>query len=65
MGLGLPEILLILVVVLILFGAGKLPNVMGQLGKGVKSFREGAAHDDDEPVKYKDVTPPSAPDTNV
>jgi sec-independent protein translocase protein TatA len=41
MGIGIPELLLILVVVLIVFGAGKLPGVMKDLGKGVKSFREG------------------------
>ena len=39
--MGMPELLLILVVVLIIFGAGKLPNVMKDLGKGVKSFRDG------------------------
>ena len=38
-GLGWGEILLILVVVLILFGAGKLPKVMGELGKGISSFK--------------------------
>ena len=39
-GLGIPEILVILVLVLILFGAGKLPQVMGDLGKGLKSFKD-------------------------
>jgi sec-independent protein translocase protein TatA len=38
-GLGFTEILVILVLVLILFGAGKLPEVMGDLGKGLKSFK--------------------------
>ncbi len=41
MGLGVWEIGLILLIVLILFGAGKLPKVMKDLGKGVKSFKEG------------------------
>lgn len=41
MGLGVWEIGLILVIVLIIFGAGKLPKVMKDLGKGVKSFKEG------------------------
>ncbi|MDZ5761437.1 twin-arginine translocase TatA/TatE family subunit [Lyticum sinuosum] len=35
------EMLVILLVVLILFGAGKLPQVMRDLGKGVRAFREG------------------------
>ncbi|SVD15732.1 uncharacterized protein METZ01_LOCUS368586 [marine metagenome] len=40
-GLGHWEILLILVIVLIVFGAGKLPKIAGELAKGIKSFREG------------------------
>jgi sec-independent protein translocase protein TatA len=38
--IGGPELLLVLAVVLIVFGAGKLPDVLGQLGKGVRSFRD-------------------------
>jgi sec-independent protein translocase protein TatA len=41
--LGGPEIVLILVIVLIVFGAGKLPEVLGQVGKGVRTFREEAS----------------------
>ena len=40
--LGGPELVFVLVIVLIVFGAGKLPDVLGQLGKGVKTFREEA-----------------------
>ncbi len=40
MNLGFWEILLILLAILILFGAGKLPNVMSQIGKGVRSLRK-------------------------
>lgn len=38
--LGGPELVFILVIVLIVFGAGRLPNVIGQLGHGVRKFRE-------------------------
>ena len=41
---GMPgpfELMIILAIVLILFGAGKLPKVLGQMGKGVKAFKEG------------------------
>ena len=38
---GIPELLLVLVLVLILFGAGKLPSVFRTLGEGIRSFREG------------------------
>ncbi|OGO73432.1 MAG: hypothetical protein A3G84_02310 [Chloroflexi bacterium RIFCSPLOWO2_12_FULL_71_12] len=34
------ELIFILVIVMIVFGAGKLPEVLGQLGKGVKTFRD-------------------------
>ena len=40
-GLGHWEIILILVIVLIVFGAGKLPKVAGELAKGIRSFKQG------------------------
>ena len=43
MGLVLPELLIIFAIILLVFGAGKLPQVMGQLGKGVNAFKEGAS----------------------
>ena len=43
--LGGGELVFILVIVLIVFGAGKLPEVLGQLGKGVRTFREEATGD--------------------
>ncbi len=39
-GLGPTELLLILAIVMIIFGAGKLPQVLGSMGKGVKEFRD-------------------------
>ena len=46
MSLGFGQLLLVLVIVLVLFGAGKLPQVMSDLGKGIKSFKEGMKDDD-------------------
>lgn len=50
--IGTPEILLIVLVVLLLFGGKKIPELMRGLGKGVKSFKEGMKDvdsiDDDE-----------------
>lgn len=40
-GLGLPEILLIVLVVLLLFGGKKIPELMKGIGKGVRSFKDG------------------------
>lgn len=42
LGLGAPEMVILLVLVLVIFGAGKLPQVFGSLGKGIKEFRTAA-----------------------
>jgi sec-independent protein translocase protein TatA len=57
-GLGMGELVIILVIVLLIFGAGRLPEVMGSLGKGIQSFKKGMK----EPPEI-DVTPekPSQP----
>ena len=63
MSIGIWQVVLILLIVLILFGAGKLPKVMGDVAKGVKNFKSGLK-DDDEPedgkVLASDATPSSA-----
>ena len=41
MSIGIWQIVLILVIILIIFGAGKLPRVMGDVAKGIKSFKSG------------------------
>src|SRR5437762_12851195 len=51
-GMGIGELLVILVIVLVVFGAGRLPEVMGSLGKGVQAFKKGLR----EPPEI-DVTP--------
>jgi len=43
MGLGAPEIILILLVVLLLFGGRKIPELMKGLGKGVKEFKDASS----------------------
>jgi sec-independent protein translocase protein TatA len=48
---GLPEILLILLVVLLLFGGKKIPELMKGMGKGVRSFKEGMNGIEDESDK--------------
>ena len=71
--LGAPEIILILVIVLLLFGVGRIGKIGGELGKGIKSFREGLKGDEpvetpaekpaekvDESGKPEDSVPPSA-----
>jgi sec-independent protein translocase protein TatA len=41
MSVGIGELLLILVIVFVLFGAGKLPQVMNDIGKGIKGLKKG------------------------
>lgn len=41
LGLGMPELIIILVVVLLLFGAKKIPELMRGAGKGVRAFKDG------------------------
>jgi sec-independent protein translocase protein TatA len=48
--LGGGELVFVLVIVLIVFGAGKLPTVFGQLGRGVRTFRDEAEKKDAAPV---------------
>ncbi len=39
-GIGMPELIIILVIILIIFGAGKLPEIGAGLGKGIKNFKK-------------------------
>ena len=48
LGLGAQELLLIALIVLLLFGGAKIPELMRGLGKGVKSFKEGMKEVDDD-----------------
>lgn len=56
-GLGAPELIIILVIVILIFGAGKLPELGGALGKGIREFRsatrelQGAKEDVEEATK--------------
>lgn len=48
-GLGVPELVVIMFLVLIIFGAGKLPEIGGAIGKGIKGFRGAVAERDGLP----------------
>ena len=59
---GWPEIVLILVVVMIVFGVGKLPQVGGAIGKSIRAFRKGQKGeilkvDDDEEEEVEEEKP--------
>jgi sec-independent protein translocase protein TatA len=46
-GIGVPELIVILVIVLIIFGAGKLPEIGGAIGKGIKNFKKSVRESDE------------------
>ena len=52
-GIGMPELIIILVIILIIFGTGKLPEIGGALGKGIRNFKKASNEKSDE----IDVTP--------
>ncbi|MDA7424130.1 twin-arginine translocase TatA/TatE family subunit [Thalassococcus lentus] len=60
--IGLPGLLLIAVVVLVLFGRGKISSLMGEVGKGITAFKKGVDEgkqelEDQAAEEAKDVTP--------
>jgi sec-independent protein translocase protein TatA len=64
--LGVTELLLILFIVLLLFGAKKIPDVAASLGRGIQSFRKAVKEGvQDEPGgKTDDAKPPPPPSSN-
>jgi sec-independent protein translocase protein TatA len=59
-GFGITEILVILVLVLVLFGAGKIPSVMADLGKGIQSFKK-AVNEDATPAARSQIAKKPTP----
>ena len=59
-GLGAPELIVILVVALLIFGPGKLPEIGSALGKGIRDFRKALEHKEEPAVAEK--APSDKPD---
>jgi len=55
---GLPELLIILVIIVILFGPGRIGKVAGELGKGIRSFRDGLSTKQEEKDKDENQSEP-------
>lgn len=58
-GIGIPELVILLVIILVIFGAGKLPEIGSGLGKAIRGFKKGVS--DPEEI---DVTPKKKEEEN-
>ena len=60
MGIGWPQLLLIALVILVLFGRGRISEMMGDFGKGISSFKKGMSEDvDDTPAAKAQIEAPA------
>ena len=55
--IGVPELLLILVIVILLFGVGRIGKIAGEIGSGIRNFRDGLKGDEEK--KEEDAKPES------
>jgi len=62
-GFGIPELLIILVIVLVLFGVGRISKIAGEMGSGIRSFKDGLQGSEDK--KNKDETQEEQSDDKV
>ena len=54
-GFGMPELIVIMVIVLVVFGAGKLPEIGGALGKSIRNFKKASAGNDEIEINPKNI----------
>jgi sec-independent protein translocase protein TatA len=47
-GLGAPELIIILVIVLVLFGVGRISKIAGEMGSGIRAFKDGLQGNEEE-----------------
>jgi sec-independent protein translocase protein TatA len=53
-GIGMPELIIILVIILIIFGAGKLPEIGAGMGKAIRNFRGDSEDEKKDPEKIEE-----------
>lgn len=58
-GIGMPELIIILVIIMIIFGAGKLPEIGSGIGKGIKNFKKATKE------RPEEIAPPEDSDENI
>jgi sec-independent protein translocase protein TatA len=54
-GIGIPELIIILVIILIIFGAGKLPEIGAGIGKGIRNFKKATLEDESGQEKIEKI----------
>jgi len=58
MSIGFWQIAIVVILVVLLFGRGKISSLMGDVAKGIKSFKKGMASDVNEPSEVNEENPP-------
>jgi sec-independent protein translocase protein TatA len=49
MGLGPTELIIILIIIIVLFGVGRISKIAGEMGSGIRAFKDGLRSDEDNP----------------
>jgi sec-independent protein translocase protein TatA len=65
MSIGIWQVVLVLLIVVILFGAGKLPKMMGDVAQGVKNFKAGLRDDEEKQVLNSDAGQPGVAESGL
>ncbi|UCD98805.1 MAG: twin-arginine translocase TatA/TatE family subunit [Chloroflexota bacterium] len=55
-GFGMPELLIVLVIVLVLFGVGRISKIAGEMGSGIRAFKDGIQGTDAEKTEEDEET---------
>ncbi len=55
-GIGMPELVVVLVIIMIVFGAGKLPEIGAGIGKGIRNFKKAVSDDESKTDQIEDKT---------
>jgi sec-independent protein translocase protein TatA len=56
-GIGIPELAIVLVIILVIFGAGKLPEIGGGMGKAIRNFKK-SVHEEEDPKNVNSIHGP-------
>jgi sec-independent protein translocase protein TatA len=62
-GLGMPELIIIMIIIMIIFGAGKLPEIGSGIGKGIKNFKKASQEPPEEIDSSKEKKDEEKPDS--